>query len=247
MAEFVHLHNHSDFSLLDGAASVGSMVARAKALGMRGPRPDRPRQHVRRRRNSTTPARTRASSRSSGVEFYVAGGSRLERTGTENGNKYWHLVLLAKNEEGYRNLLKLSSASYTEGFYYKPRIDFELLAAHAEGAHRQLGLHRGRDPEPRCSWARRPRPSAWRCATRSSSGQAASTSSCRTTASPSRRPRTRASWRWRGGRACPSSARTTCTTSSAPTPRPTTSCSASARTASATSRGGCASTGPSST
>jgi DNA polymerase-3 subunit alpha len=68
-----------------------------------------------------------------GCEFYVAGGSRFERTGTENGNKYWHLILLAKDKSGYKNLLKLSSAAYTEGFYYKPRIDFEILSRHAEG------------------------------------------------------------------------------------------------------------------
>src|SRR5208337_1616748 len=132
MAEFVHLHNHSDFSLLDGAASVGGMVARAKALGMHA-------LALTDHGNMFGAVKFYDACRDAGikpivgVEFYVAGGSRFERTGTENGNKYWHLVLLASDAEGYRNLLKLSSASYTEGFYYKPRIDFELLSAHAKG------------------------------------------------------------------------------------------------------------------
>ena len=132
MAEFVHLHNHSDFSLLDGAASVGSMVARAKALGMPG-------LALTDHGNMFGAAKFYDSCKEAGInpivgsEFYMAGGSRFDKTGTENGNKYWHIVLLARNAEGYKNLLKLSSASYTEGYYYKPRIDDELLAAHSKG------------------------------------------------------------------------------------------------------------------
>jgi DNA polymerase-3 subunit alpha len=132
MAQFVHLHNHSDFSLLDGAASIDAMVAKAKALGMPG-------LALTDHGNMFGAVKFYRSCKEAGInpiigsEFYVAGGSRRERTGTETGNKYWHLVLLAQNEEGYRNLLKLSSASFTEGYYYKPRIDDELLAAHAKG------------------------------------------------------------------------------------------------------------------
>jgi DNA polymerase-3 subunit alpha len=132
MAEFVHLHNHSDFSLLDGAASVGSMVARAKALGMGA-------LALTDHGNMYGALKFYDACKDAGIkpivgeEFYVAGGSRLERTGTENGNKYWHLILLAQNAEGYKNLLKLSSAAYTEGFYYKPRIDFDILSQHAKG------------------------------------------------------------------------------------------------------------------
>src|SRR4051794_13857834 len=66
-----------------------------------------------------------------GMEAYVAQGSRLERHPGRGGSN--HLVLLARNEAGYRNLLKLTSAAYLEGFYYKPRIDKELLRKHAEG------------------------------------------------------------------------------------------------------------------
>jgi DNA polymerase III subunit alpha len=132
MAEFVHLHNHSDYSLLDGAASVGSMVKRAKELGM-------PALALTDHGNMFGAVKFYDACREQGIkpivgeEFYVAGSSRFERSGTENGNKYYHLVLLAKDADGYRNLLKLSSAAYTEGYYYKPRIDFELLAAHAKG------------------------------------------------------------------------------------------------------------------
>ena len=132
MAQFVHLHNHSDYSLLDGAASVGSMVAKAAALGM-------PALALTDHGNMFGAVKFYRACMEAGIkpivgcEFYMAGGSRKERTGTETGNKYWHLVLLAENEEGYRNLLKLSSASFTEGYYYKPRIDDEILATHAKG------------------------------------------------------------------------------------------------------------------
>ncbi len=132
MAEFVHLHNHSDFSLLDGAASVGAMAKRAAALGMRG-------LAVTDHGNLFGAFKFMKAAKEAGIngilgcEFYVAGGSRHEKAGTESGNKYYHLVLLARNETGWRNLVKLSSIAYTEGFYYKPRIDEEVLFAHAAG------------------------------------------------------------------------------------------------------------------
>ncbi|NLJ46236.1 MAG: DNA polymerase III subunit alpha, partial [Treponema sp.] len=129
---FVHLHNHSDYSLLDGAASVKSMVAKAKALGMPG-------LALTDHGNLFGALEFYKECKAQGVnpvvgsEFYVAGASRFEKTGTESGNKYYHLVLLAKDAEGWRNLVKLSSASYVEGFYYKPRIDDEILARHSGG------------------------------------------------------------------------------------------------------------------
>ncbi len=129
---FVHLHNHSDFSLLDGASSVEAMVAKAARLGMPG-------LALTDHGNLFGALKFWKACRKAGInpivgsEFYVAGGSRFEKTGTENGNKYYHLVLLAKDLEGWANLEKLSSRSYTEGFYYKPRVDDELLAAHSRG------------------------------------------------------------------------------------------------------------------
>ena len=129
---FVHLHNHSDFSLLDGAAVVESMVARAKDLGMPG-------LALTDHGNLFGALKFWKACKTAGInpivgsEFYMAGATRRDKTGTEGGNKYYHLVLLARNEEGYRNLVKLTSRSYTEGFYYKPRIDEELLREYSEG------------------------------------------------------------------------------------------------------------------
>ncbi len=132
MSEFVHLHNHSDYSLLDGAATVESLVARAHRLGMpalaltdHGNMFGTPKFYKTCRRQGIKPI--------IGAEFYVAPDSRLTKTGGEKTLRYHHLVLLARDEEGYRNLLKLSSASYTEGFYYRPRIDQELLVRHHRG------------------------------------------------------------------------------------------------------------------
>jgi DNA polymerase-3 subunit alpha len=132
MAEFVHLHNHTDFSLLDGAAPVKELVATAAKLGMPGIA-------ITDHGNMFGALSFNKACREEGInpiigsEFYVAGASRREKTGTESGNKYFHFILLAQNGEGYRNLMKLSSMSYTEGFYYKPRIDEEILAMHSGG------------------------------------------------------------------------------------------------------------------
>ncbi len=132
MSEFVHLHNHTDFSLLDGAAPIKELVATAKRYGMPG-------LAITDHGNMFGALTFNKVCREEGVnpiigcEFYMAGGSRREKTGTENGNKYWHFILLAENQEGYRNLMKLTSLSYTEGFYYKPRIDDEILAMYSKG------------------------------------------------------------------------------------------------------------------
>ncbi len=132
MSEFVHLHNHTEFSLLDGAAPVNKLVERAKELGMK---------HlaITDHGNMFGVLRFYKACRAAeinpiiGCEFYVAPQSRLIKTGTEGINTYHHMVLLAKNKQGYKNLLLLSSLAYTEGFYYKPRIDDELLREHHEG------------------------------------------------------------------------------------------------------------------
>ncbi|MDX9826263.1 MAG: DNA polymerase III subunit alpha [Spirochaetia bacterium] len=132
MAEFVHLHNHSDYSLLDGAAPIKELAATAKRYGMPG-------LAITDHGNLFGALSFYKACRDEGIkpiigsEFYMAGGSRREKTGTENGNKYWHFILLAENQEGYRNLMKLSSLSYSEGFYYKPRIDGELLRSYSGG------------------------------------------------------------------------------------------------------------------
>jgi DNA polymerase-3 subunit alpha len=132
MTDFVHLHVHTDYSLLDGAAKIKPLVARAKELGMKA-------LAITDHGNMCGVLNFAKACKEAGIkpiigcEFYVAGGSRTKKNGTEEGNRYYHLILLAKNEQGYRNLVYLSSRSYTEGFYYKPRIDTELLELYHEG------------------------------------------------------------------------------------------------------------------
>ncbi|MBN2071457.1 MAG: DNA polymerase III subunit alpha [Candidatus Krumholzibacteriota bacterium] len=131
-ANFVHLHNHSEYSLLDGAFRISDMVSSAKKMGM------------------SAVALTdhgnmfgavpfyRAAKKAGikpilGMETYLAPGGHLEKVSVRGRTRNDHLVLLVKNDTGYRNLLKLSSIAYLEGFYYKPRIDLELLEKYSEG------------------------------------------------------------------------------------------------------------------
>jgi DNA polymerase-3 subunit alpha len=145
MLDFVHLHTHSDFSLLDGAASVESLVAQAAVHGMgalaltdHGNMFGAPKFYLECRKADVKPI--------IGSEFYVAPESRLDRTGGEKGARYHHLVLLARNAEGYQNLLRLSTLSYLEGFYYKPRIDEELLERYHGGLLALSGCMGGEIP-----------------------------------------------------------------------------------------------------
>ena len=129
--EFVHLHLHTEYSLLDGACRIGELLDHAQQSGA-------PALAVTEHGNLFSSvifhdeARKRGVKPILGCEVYVANGSRHARSGTP-GDTNNHLVLLAENLAGYHNLIKLVSAGYTEGFYYKPRIDKELLAEHAEG------------------------------------------------------------------------------------------------------------------
>ena len=131
MTEFVHLHLHTEYSLLDGACRIGELLDHAERAGA-------PALAVTEHGNLFSSvvfhdeARKRGVKPILGCEVYVAPGSRRDRSGTP-GETNNHLVLLAENLTGYHNLIKLVSAGYTEGFYYKPRIDKELLARHAEG------------------------------------------------------------------------------------------------------------------
>lgn len=131
MTDFVHLHNHTDFSLLDGAAPIKKMVAKAQEFGMK---------HlaITDHGNMFGALKFYLACKSAGInpvigcEFYITENSRHIKSGTETGNRYYHLILLAKNYDGYKNLMELSSIAYTEGFYYKPRIDFEVLEKYHE-------------------------------------------------------------------------------------------------------------------
>ncbi len=127
---FVHLHTHSEYSLLDGANRLDALVAAAAASGMDA-------LALTDHGNLFGAIEFYRAARQAGVkpilgmEAYVASGDRHERGG--RAGAYYHLVLLAQNETGWRNLIRLSSIGYLEGFYYKPRIDHQVLAESAEG------------------------------------------------------------------------------------------------------------------
>jgi DNA polymerase III subunit alpha len=131
MTDFVHLHLHSEYSLLDGACRIEELLDRAVQLQM-------PALAITEHGNMFSSvifhdqARKRGINPILGCEVYVAPGDRRTKSGTP-GETANHLVLLAATNEGYHNLIKLVSSGYTEGFYYKPRIDKDLLAQHATG------------------------------------------------------------------------------------------------------------------
>src|SRR5215203_1012902 len=130
-SEFVHLHLHTEFSLLDGACRIDELLDQAVALKM-------PAIAVTEHGNMFSSvvfhdhARARGLNPILGCEVYVAPGDRRTKSGVP-GETQNHLVLLAETNEGYHNLIKLVSSGYTEGFYYKPRIDKDLLAQHSKG------------------------------------------------------------------------------------------------------------------
>ena len=132
-SNFVHLHAHSEYSLLDGSIKVERLVARAKELGM-------PAVALTDHGNMFGMIHFYRASRKAGIkpilgmEAYITRGSRHDRTRKQGElSQTDHLILLARNIDGYHNLIKLSSIAYTEGFYYKPRIDFEVLEQYSGG------------------------------------------------------------------------------------------------------------------
>jgi DNA polymerase-3 subunit alpha len=130
---FVHLHAHSEYSLLDGANRIADLVLKAKELEMpalaltdHGCMFGAWTFHKAAKKQGLKPI--------IGMEAYVAPGGRFDRSRSGQGERaYYHLVLLARDAVGYRNLAKLSSIGYTEGFYHRPRVDREVLAKHHEG------------------------------------------------------------------------------------------------------------------
>jgi DNA polymerase III subunit alpha len=131
MADFVHLHLHTEFSLLDGACRIDELLDQAAKLKM-------PAIAVTEHGNLFSSVMFHDHARQKGVtpilgcEVYVAPGDRRNKSGSP-GETANHLVLLSETLEGYHNLIKLVSSGYTEGFYYKPRIDKDLLAQHSKG------------------------------------------------------------------------------------------------------------------
>ena len=132
MIPFTHLHVHSQYSILDGAASVRGLIAKAKGDGMTAlALTDHGNMFG--AKEFYDVCRKEGIKPIIGCETYVAEQSRHNKKDAKVDRSGYHLILLAKNVVGYRNLLKLVSAAYTEGFYYKPRIDKELLEQHREG------------------------------------------------------------------------------------------------------------------
>lgn len=128
MKEFVHLHNHTDYSLLKATTRVSSLVERCRTQGMKGVAlTDDGNLFGAYRFYQECGGDNPDVNPIVGCDFFMATDSRHNKSITENAKQYQRIVLLAKNDAGYRNLIKLSSAGYTEGFYYKPRIDKELL------------------------------------------------------------------------------------------------------------------------
>jgi len=129
---FVHLHCHSHYSLLDGAGSIDKLVKRAKEHGMNGlALTDHGNLHG--ALEFYKKAKGVGINPIIGMEAYIAPGSRFEKDAGSTKEASYHLTLLAQNRTGFKNLIKLASAAMLEGFYFKPRIDKELLAAHNEG------------------------------------------------------------------------------------------------------------------
>ena len=129
---FTHLHVHTEYSLLDGSCKIKELAARAKELGM----------------DSIAitdhgamygvidfyrAAREVGIKPIIGCEVYVSPGSRFDRETASGEDRYYHLVLLAENDQGYHNLMKIVSKGYVDGFYYKPRVDYEVLETFHEG------------------------------------------------------------------------------------------------------------------
>lgn len=143
---FVHLHNHTEYSLLDGACCVSGLVARAASEKM-------PALAITDHGNLFGAIKFYQEAMKAGIkpiigcEVYVAPQSRFEKTAVSASAASHHLTLLARNEEGYQNLMKLTTAGFLEGFYYRPRVDKQLLGKHCEGLIALSGCLKGEIPQ----------------------------------------------------------------------------------------------------
>ncbi|NQV16412.1 DNA polymerase III subunit alpha [bacterium] len=132
MSEFVHLHNHSHYSLLDGAARIDQIIKKVSELEQKS-------FALTDHGNMFGAVEFYKAAKQAGIkpiigmEAYVAPGAHTEKRSPAEGKRAYHLVLLAKNETGYRNLLKLTSLAYLDGFYFNPRVDKDLLRKYSEG------------------------------------------------------------------------------------------------------------------
>ena len=129
---FTHLHVHTEYSLLDGSSKIKELLPRAKELGMdslaitdHGVMYGVIDFYKKAKEVGIKPIL--------GCEIYVAPGSRFDREQGRGEDRYYHLVLLAENNQGYKNLMKIVTRGFTEGYYYKPRVDYEVLEKYHEG------------------------------------------------------------------------------------------------------------------
>ncbi|MBN1780298.1 DNA polymerase III subunit alpha [bacterium] len=146
MSQFIHLHNHTHYSLLDGACRIKDLVKQAKKFNM-------PAVAITDHGNMFgaihfyTQMMKEGIKPIIGMEAYIAPRSRFEKKSQKGGHDAaYHLILLARNLKGYQNLMHLSSMAYLEGFYYKPRIDKELLENHADGVLAMSSCIKGEVP-----------------------------------------------------------------------------------------------------
>jgi DNA polymerase-3 subunit alpha len=146
VAEFVHLHNHSDYSLLKGASAIPRLVSRAHELGQAA-------LAITDDGNLFGALAFYQACQSAGVkpiigcDFFVAPESRHRKTSMDGASRNGRIVLLARNAEGYRSLIHLSSIAYLEGFYYRPRIDHEVMETHRAGLIALTGSISGEIPK----------------------------------------------------------------------------------------------------
>mgnify|MGYP001622893775 FL=1 len=129
---FTHLHVHTEYSLLDGSSKISELLPRARELGMdslaitdHGVMYGVIDFYKKAKEVGVKPIL--------GCEIYVAPGSRFDREQSRGEDRYYHLVLLAENNQGYKNLMKIVTRGFTEGYYYKPRVDYEILERYHEG------------------------------------------------------------------------------------------------------------------
>ena len=129
---FTHLHVHTEYSLLDGSSKISELLPRAKELGMdslaitdHGVMYGVIDFYKKAKEVGIKPIL--------GCEIYVAPGSRFDREQSRGEDRYYHLVLLAENDQGYKNLMKIVTRGFTEGYYYRPRVDYEVLEQYHEG------------------------------------------------------------------------------------------------------------------
>jgi len=242
--DFAHLHVHSEFSLLDGLSRIPEMTKRVAEQGMSAlALTDHGSMY------GVIPFYAAAKKAGIkpiiGIEAYVAPRGMTDKEGKQDAD-YHHMILLAKDDVGYRNLLALTTASHLEGYYYKPRIDKQLLAKHAEGLIGTSACLGGRSSS---AWGRatKPRRRGQRTSIGTSWATGTSSSRSRSTGSTTSDGSIRSSSSWRDGTTCRWLRRTTRTTRAPTSTRRTTSWSASRRRATWTRRAGCASKTTSST